>query len=121
MLKMMYTLAAALAFVLSTSASARAAEESLSGLTAGEVQKAVENYGKKGWKPVSVKGYADGNQSKYDITFREEKGGWIMHHEMTQDKFNTHKQDLALSGWKVTVHSTWKVNGQVRHVAVWTK
>jgi hypothetical protein len=100
----------------------KAEEKSYSGLTSAELQKVIDKHwdaSQKGaWDIVSLKGYAHGAESRYDITWRKMSGpDQNVRYDLTLDAFNAEKKNLAAHG--IIVESSWEVNGQRLYAAVW--
>jgi hypothetical protein len=97
-------------------------EKSYSGLTSAELQKVCDKHwdaSQKGaWDVVAIKGYAKDGESRYDITWRKMSGPeQNLRWDLTTAGFNDEKKKLA--GYGIIVESTWEVNGQRLHAAVW--
>jgi hypothetical protein len=99
-----------------------AEEKAYTGLTEAALQKVCNKHwdpSEKGaWDVVSIKGYARGAESLYDITWRKMSGPdqnlvW----DMSPARFNEEKAKRP--GYVITVQSTWEVDGRRLHAAVW--
>jgi hypothetical protein len=99
-------------------ARAWADDKVLSGLTEGELRKAFDQLSPK-WYPITVRGYAKGRESRYDITWRRGDPGWYLFWDLTPEKYAEHKARLKKKGMKVDVESSWIVNGETRYAAIW--
>ena len=96
---------------------ASADEKVLSGLTEAELQKSFDQLRAK-WYPTTIKGYAQGKESRYDITWQTGDPGWYLTWGMTAAEFAKHKTERAKKGFKVTVETKWTVEGQDRIAAI---
>jgi len=112
----------ALAVALVSSASAWAGEESVAGLTGAELGKKHKDMAAKGWYITEVKGSEENGVSKYSATWKDGKApAYVWYYGLTDDQFKDHNADLPLAGFKLSDHSSWKIDGKTLHAAIWTK
>jgi hypothetical protein len=97
-------------------------EQSYSGLTSVQFQEVFNNLASAGWRPIQIQGYAQGNESRFNVIWAQMNGPeWVMHHDMTAAQFNQHNQDLSFGGYHIVLESMWNVNGQPRYWVMWQK
>jgi len=95
-------------------------ERSYSGLTSEQVQQIFDSLAPAGWRPTQIRGYAWGNESRFDVIWEDKEGpAWVMYHDMTQATYSAHNQDLTFGGYHLVLESTWSVNGEPRFWAMW--
>lgn len=95
-------------------------EKAYSGITSSELQAQVNTLPKQGYRPTEIKGYAHGNEARFDITWNTKPGpNWIMHHNMSADKYNTQKEDLKLTGYQIKRENAYRLNGITQYIAIW--
>jgi hypothetical protein len=103
-------------------AAARGEDKVLKGLTEEELVKAGKDVlGPGGWYPAELKGYAQGKESRFDVTFRQGtmQGGWYMYANMTAEVFAQRTKEAAKKGYTVATRSAWKLGAQQRYAAIW--
>lgn len=91
-------------------------------MTSSEYQNIFDALTPHGYRVTWARGYAEGNLALYDFEMRKISGGrWYAYHGMSDDTFRQRSLSLAQQGYQMTVHSAFRVNGQLRHVAIWER
>jgi hypothetical protein len=109
--------------LLLLAAAARGEDKVLKGLTEEELVKAGKDVlgPGGGWYPAELKGYAQGKESRFDVTFRQGtmQGGWYMYANMTAEVFAQRTKEAAKKGYTVAARSAWKLGAQPRYAVIW--
>lgn len=91
------------------------------GLTGAQYQKAFDDYGKKGFRLVSVSGYDSGG-ARYAALWRKQSGGaWAARHGLTPQQYQAAFDDLGKQGYRLTFVNGYAVGGKPYYAAIWEK
>ena len=91
------------------------------GLTGTQYQKAFDDYGKKGFRLVSVSGYDSGG-ARYAALWRKQSGGaWAARHGLTPQQYQAAFDDLGKQGYRLTFVNGYAVGGKPYYAAIWEK
>lgn len=91
------------------------------GLTGAQYQKAFDDYGKKGFRLVSVSGYDSGG-ARYAALWRKQSGGaWAARHGLTPQQYQSAFDDLGKQGYRLAFVNGYAVGGKPYYAAIWEK
>ena len=92
------------------------------GLTHSEYQSMFDALVPQGCRPTYVRVFSRTGQPRYDLTMVRQSGpSWIARHGQNDQQFVQTNQDLAASGYRLTLHSSARINGRIIHVAMWIR
>ena len=101
---------------------ARAEKKQFNDLTFDQVQKKYNELSEDGWTPLSITGKEVKKESRYDMTWADDKiGGWYIFAGLTTKEFQEKKDDMKKQGLKLHQEDTWKVAGEERCAGVWLR
>lgn len=101
-------------------AHAKAAEKTFYDLTEQQMSAVFKELQEK-WHPTHVKGYAKGTESRYDVTWQSGNPGFYLYFGVSSDKLAKFREEHAREGYRVTVESTWRIDGRDFHAAIFRK
>jgi Polyglycine hydrolase-like, structural repeat len=97
----------------------RAIEEVLKGQTPEEHEKAFRKH-RYSWYPTRLKGYVQGTQVRYDVTWKKVQGKrWYLYVGMSAENFARRKEELKTKDFDLAVESSWEVDGVSRYAGIW--
>ena len=91
-------------------------------LTSAEYQNLFDVLVPQGYRVTYARGYNYNGQARYDVEMRQLSGPrWATYHGMTDCKFREKSNYYYQNGYQMTQHSAYRVNGQLRHLAIWVQ
>jgi hypothetical protein len=95
---------------------------SFSGLTSSEYQRVFNSWTERGYWPVALTGYERGGRAAYDVVFEQSRGNtFVARHGLRTAEFNSTNERLRSDGFRLKLHTSFRVGGEMYHAAVWVK
>jgi hypothetical protein len=92
------------------------------GMSAAQYQTAFTDFAGKGYRPVSISGYAVGGQAKFAAIWDKSTGpAWAAKHNMTAAAYQAAFTDFASKGYRIRYVSGYVINGTEYFAAIWDK
>ena len=91
-------------------------------LTSSEYQNLFDVLVPQGYRVTYARGYNYNGQARYDVEMYQMSGPrWATYHGMTDCRFREKSNYYFQNGYQMTHHSAYRVNGQLRHLAIWVQ
>ena len=92
------------------------------GLTGAQYQQAFDDYGKQGYRLLSVTGYESGGGARYAALWSKSAGpAWAARHGLTPQQYQTAFEDLGKQGYRLRFVDGYAVAGKPYYAAIWEK
>jgi CubicO group peptidase (beta-lactamase class C family) len=92
------------------------------GLTAAQYQNEFDRLTPRGFRPLHIESYADGNQVRYAVIFEKRKGGaWRAYHGKSPDEHQQLFNSLTAQGYQPVNISVTYLNGKTYFAALYEK
>ncbi len=92
------------------------------GLTGAQYQQAFDDYGKQGYRLLSVTGYESGGGARYAALWSKSAGpAWTARHGLTPQQYQAAFDDLGKQGYRLRFVDGYAVAGKPYYAAIWEK
>ncbi len=91
-------------------------------LTSAEYNNIFHTLVPQGYRVTYARGYNFHGQARYDVEMQQMGGPrWVTYHGMSDCKFREKSTCYFQSGYQMTQHSAYRVNGRLLHLAIWVQ